>query len=245
MYRLLIITLLFSSACANTTIDTNAENNGVQISYLNNSGEDFKLLDVEMFGRTYTFDNLAHGSATQFIEVEKAYPYHFARVITARDTLISQPIDYVGEQLLVPGKHTLILNIATSAAGERNLVFDKDGNSTAQDHHTRPSDVLDNLFLALNKKDWKVVNTFYSTNPIITDMSNDPGPGTAADYFKKLFEKEDIYYIYLHEQHVTINGNYAKAFTRRGTLSAEFPLCFNFVIRDNKIVEQHATTCED
>ena len=204
------------------------------------------MLDVELFGHTYSFDNLEHGSATPFIEVEKAYPYHFARVITAQDTLISQPIDFVGEQLLTPGKHTLILNIITLKTGERALVFDKEGSpAVVQDHHTRPSDVLDNLFLFLNKKDWKAVDEFYAVHANITDLTNDPGTGTAADYFQKLFEREEIYYIYLHEQHATTNGIYVKAFTRRGTRSAEIPLCFNFIIRDNKIAEQHAVTCED
>ena len=114
-----------------------------------------------------------------------------------------------------------------------------------KDHHTTPVDVIDNLFLALNKKDWDVVNSYYSPNARIVDITDNNTGRSPADYYKGVFEANDIFYIYLHEQHATNNGIRAKAFTRRGTRSAEYPLCFEFVVLNNRIIEQRTVTCEE
>jgi hypothetical protein len=87
---------------------------------------------------------------------------------------------------------TLILDIDTSEPGHRMLVFKTTLDSHHQgDYHTRPSDVIDNLFLALNKKDWKMVNSFYSPNARIVDVTNATAI-TASDYFNRIFLQYDI-----------------------------------------------------
>jgi hypothetical protein len=110
------------------------------------------------------------------------------------------------------------------------------------DFHTRASDVIDNLFISLNAKDWNSVKNFYSSTARVYENGKliklQP-----VDYFKSLFEKEEIYYIYISDQHKTKKGIEVLAYTRKGARSAEYPYCFVFQFLNNKITEQVSFQC--
>src|SRR5205085_8106762 len=95
------------------TIFNNCSLNGVQVRFLNNSSTDLKQLDVNIQGKEMTFENLRSGRSTNYIKVPSTYRYCFIRIITENDTLISTPIDYVGETLYKTGKMTFILKISS------------------------------------------------------------------------------------------------------------------------------------
>lgn len=62
----------------------------------------------------------SNGGASAYREVERAYRYAYAQVVAGADTLEYEPIDYVGEDLLPPGKYTYDLR-----AGERTCLEDQ------------------------------------------------------------------------------------------------------------------------
>jgi hypothetical protein len=94
---------------------------GVSVSFKNSSAEDFKSLHIKIFGHDYFFENLKSGKTTKPINVEKTYRYCFAEVITSKDTLVFQPIDYVGETLHRSGKVTMNFYIFPVDGKEREL----------------------------------------------------------------------------------------------------------------------------
>ena len=61
-------------------------------------------------GDTLLFQGLQPGQATPYKEVGKAYRIAGAQVITAQDTARLQPIDFVGEEPLAPGRYTYVLS---------------------------------------------------------------------------------------------------------------------------------------
>src|SRR4029079_7462838 len=80
---------------------------GVYVIFKNGSKETFKSLHVKIRGQDYYFKDLKNGKSTKPINVEKTYRYCYAEVITKRDTLVFQPIDYVGETLHKSGRLTM------------------------------------------------------------------------------------------------------------------------------------------
>jgi hypothetical protein len=94
---------------------------GVSVFFKNSSAEDFKTLHVKIFGKDYFFENLKSGKTTKPINIEKTYRYCFAEVITSKDTLVFQPIDYVGETLHRGGKVTMDFYIFPEEGKEREL----------------------------------------------------------------------------------------------------------------------------
>lgn len=245
MYRYIIICFFLLSCSNKETAVTTVQNTGIQLRYRNISPDPFKVLETKVGDSTYTFANVEPGALTDFIKVPETYAYHYAKVITEKDTLIFQPIDFVGEQAYTTGYMTLSLDIAAEETGKRYLVYSRNGANPVRDYHTMASDVIDNLFVFLNAKDWKAVNTFYADDAILKDEHNTVIKISAADHFKNLFNKEDINYIYVDEQKAVEDGIMVKAFTRKGTRSAEYPVCYHFVIKDNRVTEQRALSCTE
>jgi hypothetical protein len=93
---------------------------GVLVKLKNNSSEDFKKLTVRIMGQEFNFDGLRNG-ATAKVNVKQTYPYCYARAITSIDTVIAQPIDFVGETLFTHGKVIMRLSIYQSEGGKRYL----------------------------------------------------------------------------------------------------------------------------
>ena len=96
---------------------------GIKIIFRNESKEDFKELKVNIRGQEFEFFNLKSGGATKPIWVPGSYSYCFAKATTLKDTVICQPIDYVGEKLYTSGKLVMNLVILPEEGGERYLII--------------------------------------------------------------------------------------------------------------------------
>lgn len=94
---------------------------GAYVTFKNGSKEFFKSLHVKMQGQDYFFTDLNSGKSTKPIRVEKTYRYCYANVVTKKDTLIFQPIDYVGETLHKSGRVVMELYIFPEDGKERDL----------------------------------------------------------------------------------------------------------------------------
>jgi|GEM_PF-5955335 len=83
----------------------------MQVRFQNTSSEVFTRLQVDMLGTAYDFDTLRPGQVTRPVPVKETYYYCYARVLTRSDTLLYQPIDYIGEKLYRRGKLTIEVQI--------------------------------------------------------------------------------------------------------------------------------------
>jgi hypothetical protein len=93
--------------------------------------------------------------------------------------------------------------------------------------------VIDNLFIFLNKKDWKAANSFYSDSG-----NNDKN----ATFFKRLFERKQI--VELNIFSVSKNGNDITVTTNsKNKNGRNTKACFQFTIRNNRIEEQKQIDC--
>jgi hypothetical protein len=61
-------------------------------------------------GDSILFPDLKPGEATPYKEVERAYRIATVRVVSGTDTTGLQPIDFVGEKRLRPGRYTYVLS---------------------------------------------------------------------------------------------------------------------------------------
>ena len=93
---------------------------GVKIIFKNKTQEDFKELKVNIRGQEFSFFDLKSGETTKPVRVSGSYSYCYAQAITLKDTLICQPIDYVGEKLYTRGK--LIMDIVIIDGTERRFL---------------------------------------------------------------------------------------------------------------------------
>lgn len=96
----------------------------VKLTFKNDSEENFNKLEVNIRGGKYSFTDLKSVKKTGTIKVENTYRYCYAKVITEKDTLISQPEDFVGEQLITNGKFIVKFKIVTQN-GKRYLVIEE------------------------------------------------------------------------------------------------------------------------
>jgi hypothetical protein len=94
---------------------------GVLLSFKNDSKEEFKRLRVSVRGKEYIFFKVKRGATTKPILVESTYRYCYAEVITKKDTLYCQPVDFVGETLFTSGKLTINLYIFPENGKTRDL----------------------------------------------------------------------------------------------------------------------------
>ena len=218
----------------------------VQVQFKNESKEAFSSLDLNLFGKTYHFTNLQSGGSTAYIAIDSIYRYHYAKAVTLIDTVVCQPIDFVGETAIKSGKHTLGLRIDT-INGERTLVFTDPSLMTVSkklyEGYTSPADVVDNLFVSVNNKDWNTSRTYYDANASIRDNRQAVLNADPIYFFKNLFEKEEVYKILISSAKSQDDYVHVQARMRKGSRSAEYPLCLVFKITNGKIVEQDTEPC--
>jgi hypothetical protein len=112
---LLLFSLLFLSAFQTKQ--------GVKLSFKNNTPYHFKELMVNIRGAKYTFTDLKAGQSTRPIKVTGTYRYCYAKAITATDTLICQPTDFVGEKLYTSGKLQMKLQLYPGNEGRKYMLI--------------------------------------------------------------------------------------------------------------------------
>ena len=85
---------------------------GIEIRVRNASETDFQSVIVVCPGQNAVdYGAVARGTESVFRQVQTAYRYAEVRVKANGQNLSIIPIDYVGEQLLKPGRYTYVLNI--------------------------------------------------------------------------------------------------------------------------------------
>lgn len=112
------------------THEQNTNNEDILISIKNNSEQDFSEVraifpaSATTEQRVVNYGAIKSGESSEFESVDLAYRYTEMLVITETDTLRWQPIDYVGEQELEPGKYSYELNTYTGPADISRIVRD-------------------------------------------------------------------------------------------------------------------------
>ena len=76
----------------------------VQVTFTNLSNEEIKKLTVIIAGKEFHFESLKKGETTKLLQLEEAYEYCYAVIITAKDTLINKPMICGNEKKHKAGK---------------------------------------------------------------------------------------------------------------------------------------------
>lgn len=83
----------------------------VSIRITNQSSVEFLQVEVKSGSGENTYTGIQPGKSSGYKPFEEAYRYGYIRAKTAIGEFTIQPFDYVGEQTLVPGKYSYMLNI--------------------------------------------------------------------------------------------------------------------------------------
>lgn len=116
--------LLLVSACLMSSCmrPINPEGDGpVYLQVENISKKNFDNVRVITPGGDHEYGSLKKGEASVYKSYTLAYRYGYIEAVVGSDTLIIQPIDYVGEELLEDGKHTYALDIRSSGGLDLTL----------------------------------------------------------------------------------------------------------------------------
>lgn len=88
---------------------------GVEVRVANRSDRDFERVDVTFQSNKVEYGALARGATSEYRQVnEAAYRYALVEITAGGQTFRLQPIDFVGETPLAPGRYTYGLNIDPS-----------------------------------------------------------------------------------------------------------------------------------
>ena len=95
---------------------------GVEIRVANRSDRDFDQVDVTFQSKKVSYGPVAKGATSEYRTAqEEAYRYALIVVTAGGETFRFQPIDFVGETPLAPGRYTYALNIDPN---DRQLTID-------------------------------------------------------------------------------------------------------------------------
>ena len=85
---------------------------GVEIRVANRSDRNFDQVDVTFGSKKVSYGPVAQGATSEYKEAkEEAYRYALVVVTAGGEEFRFQPIDFVGETPLAPGRYTYALNI--------------------------------------------------------------------------------------------------------------------------------------
>jgi hypothetical protein len=104
------VTVVVDEVIMSAAIEQSRE--GINIRVRNDSAADFDRV-VIVFPKQQEVDygRLARGDVSQFRATAQAYRYAGVRVTIGQRELALNPIDYVGEQPLAPGRYTYVLGV--------------------------------------------------------------------------------------------------------------------------------------
>jgi hypothetical protein len=124
MRKWLLITSLGLS-CAACSKKEDAEPDGVRIRVRNASPYVFESVDVDTSDGKNTYSQLAPGQSSDYKLFASAYRVAYARVIINGQTVVWQPVDYVGEKKLENGRYTYVLGIEDLANRRTSFQLEK------------------------------------------------------------------------------------------------------------------------
>ena len=83
----------------------------VEVRVANASSQIMEEVLVAFPDDEVAYGDVGPGEATGYRTVSRAYRYAYVRTVVGGDTLVLQPIDYVGESLLAGGRYTYRLDL--------------------------------------------------------------------------------------------------------------------------------------
>lgn len=105
---LAFVLMIGFAACTSATGKTGE----LEIRVANRSDQDFERVDVTFESGKVEYGPVPRGGVSEYRWVGEAYRYARVDVVVkGRPPLILQPIDFVGETLLEPGRYTYALSI--------------------------------------------------------------------------------------------------------------------------------------
>lgn len=84
---------------------------GLQIRVANASAFTMEQVTIGFPSQEVQYGTLAAGATSEYRDVEQAYRYAAVTVMVEDERLVMQPIDFVGESLLAPGRYTYVLDV--------------------------------------------------------------------------------------------------------------------------------------
>jgi hypothetical protein len=108
MKRIAVATILLPFFAACSAVSTNA---GPEIRVENASQSDFSSVRVVFPSEDVSYGALPAGATSEYESVAEAYRYAYVEVMIGERRVVLQPIDYVGETLLGPGRYTYALDV--------------------------------------------------------------------------------------------------------------------------------------
>jgi hypothetical protein len=116
MVRWIPLALLVLLACSGQT--NRKSQPAVEIRLANHS--DVKIEDIEVGfpSQTEKYVSIPPHGYTKYRHVTKAYSYAYIHAVINGKDAVLQPIDYVGEKLLTPGRYTYVLVYNAKAASK-------------------------------------------------------------------------------------------------------------------------------
>ena len=132
------------------------------------------------------------------------------------------------------GNGTQNANVRSDSTSTQKVDGNVNADTTIQtDFHTTYTDVIDNLFVFINKKDWAGVNEFYGA-----------GHKKNATFFKNLFASQNLSKLEL----INTSKEDADAYVttkavKKSDLSTS-TMCFILEIENNQILNQRETDCK-
>jgi hypothetical protein len=103
------LALLLGAGCSQVLNDDD-----VEVRVRNMSSVDFDSVLVRFPQDTHRYGRVAAGASSAYADVQQAYRYDYVEVWIAGQKHVLQPIDFVGENLLAPGRYTYGLTFGGS-----------------------------------------------------------------------------------------------------------------------------------
>ncbi len=106
---LALLALIATGACS----DPSAPAGNVLVRLQNASAFSFDEVEVGFPSQTESYGPLAAGAESGYRAVSSAYRYAYVRVRSGSKTVVQQPIDYLGEMQLTPGRYTYVIDLTS------------------------------------------------------------------------------------------------------------------------------------
>lgn len=111
--RAFAVAVLFSLGAFAGCGDPVSPPGSVVIRIVNGSPFAFDEVEVNFSAQVEAYGPLPVGGRTQYRPVGQAYRYAYVRVRSGGKTVVQQPIDYVGETPLAPGRYSYVIELTT------------------------------------------------------------------------------------------------------------------------------------
>lgn len=88
-----------------------APDTGVSVRIENASPYPFDAVTVHFPDQVVAFGAVSPGASTEFVSVSRAYAYAYTELSSEGRQFVVQPIDFVGERTLAPGRYTYAVSV--------------------------------------------------------------------------------------------------------------------------------------